>query len=179
MQAPQSTKLSEKLSRIEIVCNANAYARLTDNAFEPSEEDTGEITYCRGVKIFDPPEMIQECVFAFDSGLATLGQLIGEGLIQSIHFYRESIESEYDSPIVVSLELLSAQNVQQNVCYYIDEEGRHHCVCVNVLQFSQTAFNNLQNARGMSLTINLDTDEGPLTGVCYLSCRLQKAAGLY
>jgi hypothetical protein len=156
----------QKLSRIEIIGNANAYARLIDEAFLPSEEDAGDVTYCRGIKIFDPPEMMEECVFAFDTGVATLGHLIGEGLIKSIHFYREAIESEHDSPIFVSLELISAQNIQESVCFYIDEDGRHHCVAVNHLQLTQTDFSNLQHANRMSLTINLDTDDQNISGIC-------------
>jgi hypothetical protein len=78
----------------------------------------------------------------------------------------ETIETEYDSPIFVSLELTSVQSVQESVCYYINEDGRHHCISINVLQFTQTAFSNLQNARGMNLTINLDTGSGPISGVC-------------
>ena len=78
----------------------------------------------------------------------------------------ESIETEYDAPIHVSLELVSAQNVLENVCYFIGEEGRHHCAIVNALLFSQTAWSHFQSAKGMSLTINLDTEAGPIAGIC-------------
>jgi len=154
-----------KLHHIEIICNANAYARLTGASFEPSEEDLGDVTYCRGVKTFDPPELIGEYMFTFDSGIASSGQLIGEGLIHSIHFFREAIETEYDSPIHVRLELASVQNIQESVCYYLDTEGRHHCVSVNHLHFTQAEFNNLAGARGMALTLNLDTGGEKISGV--------------
>jgi len=135
---------SKKIHRVEIFCDTNARARLLHEEFEWTSDHSGG-THWRGIYILPKPEFMREWTFSFAD--STDGTLVDDAIIHSVHFYQEISETEYDSPIVVQLAIASIQNEQEGIFYYIEENGRHHCVAVNELVFTLSDYAQLKNIK--------------------------------
>jgi hypothetical protein len=166
---------SQKVCRIDIVCDANARARLQNNdEFEWADEDLGHLQYHRGIKIIPEPEFITEYTFDFHGGKHDENNTwIGDGFIASVHFYAEvSRFTEYDSPIMVTFAVEPIQNEQSGIFYYIDEAGRTHCVTINEVRFTLNAYTHLWHDPKIQTVINLETEQRRLSRTIHGSLNL-------
>jgi len=155
---------SRKICRIDIVCDSNARARLLNEGFDWQEEDLGDVVYWRGINILQEPEFITEYVFQF-GGKDSHDNIIGDGIIHSVHFYEEVQETEYDSPILVRFAIDVNKNVQEGIFYYIDDNGREHCVAVNEVQFTNAEWEHLHHDPATQTTLKLTTEHGTISGI--------------
>jgi hypothetical protein len=159
------SELSRKICRIDIVCDSNARARLLNEGFDWQEEDLGTLVYWRGINIIEAPTYITEYIFDF-GGTDAEGNWINEGIVFSTHFYEEVQKTEYDSPIVVRFAIDVNRNVQEGIFYYIDDNGREHCIAVNEIQFTKAEYEHLQHDPAMRIAINLETVHGRISCTC-------------
>ena len=145
---------SRKVQRVEIICDTNARTRLTHKGFEWTTEDSEQESW-RGILIIANPDFIREWMFTFAGEVEDI--VIGDAKIHSVHFYEEIQETEYDSPIMLNLALSSIENKQTGIFYYIDTNGKNHCVGVNELRCTHSDYEHMRlRGTNMSTTIRLD-----------------------
>jgi hypothetical protein len=153
---------SQRVCRIDIVCDANARARLQPDNYTWQKEETALLSAERGIKLIDPPGFITEHTFAFNGG-TILGNLVEDGTIYAVHFYEQAPQTEYDSPIRVDFEITPERNEQEKIFYYVDAAGRYHCVSVNRIRFTEIGFARLTAYTRTIADLRLETEVGSLS----------------
>jgi len=162
------SEIAHAIKRIDVVCCANAKARLQTEGFEDHwrEEDTHDATFWRGSLYFDTEETIDRFSLAF-SGADSEGNFIGDGVIRAVEFFEALDTTKYEPPISVRFAVLGGANEQRNtlegIFHYIDAGGRHHCVAINTVRFTQSEFNQLVNDPIILTAVRLETERGGVT----------------
>ena len=153
-----------RISQIEIICNANARARLLNEGFKWQGEDLGESYYWREIKTFeeDPPSST-EYIFHF-SGIDSEGNAIGEGVIRSIRFY--AAPQGQEPPICVEFDVIPSIHRPAGIAHYLDETGRYHCVSADEVRFTASEIDDLRQNPATETILHLETEYGKVRAHC-------------
>ena len=155
---------SRKIHRIDLICNSNARARLLNDGFGWQEEDLGTETFWRGIHFLPKPGFITDYAFSF-SGKDAEGKYIGDGVIHAAQFYEEDQQTEYDSPITVKFAVNINKNTQEGIHYYVDDDGREHCVAVNDVELTQAEYEHLRYDPAIRMMLYLPHEHGTVSGI--------------